>query len=188
MSMLADYDNFCILFDGGNNASYQVFIFGAVTPFSGVVPTIPYFYIDTGTSNLPFVVGAIGDIAGLNDRQGAMPFPNITLSGTCVLGLDRYGTTLFQNAAAAPNKAFTTQTYTEWPLILGVDELPSQVGIVGQAQNFYREVYNMATHDTNATLTRAVVGSATTADVKLTVPWNGTTTPGTGATRTGVQF
>jgi hypothetical protein len=112
----------------------------------------------------------------------------VAISGTCTVGIDRYGTTFFQNTNAQPNRAFATPMFNEFPLLVGINESPNQIGAVGQTFDFYREAFNVATHDTNGGKTRAAFGTTTLAAIKLTIPWHSGTVPGSGITRTGIQF
>jgi hypothetical protein len=61
-------------------------------------------------------------------------------------------------------------------------------GLLGTVDFIRHVAGNIATHTTNSGLTRAVFGSATANSLKLTCPWDGTTTPGSGVTRAGIQF
>lgn len=186
MSLVADYDNFCWVHDATADVSYETIMFGIYTPISGISPDIPYFCMTS--AGLPITVTTYGDLAGTSTTNGGISYPNLALSGTCILGNDRYGTTFFSNVYAAPNRAFATPRYDEHPILLGINESPNQVGIMGQAYEFFREVYNIATHDTNGDGSRAAFGNTTLANIKLTIPWDPGVVPGSGLTRTGYQF
>jgi hypothetical protein len=188
-SLLADYDNFCILYDISVDNTYSVIMYGAYTPLSGLHVDIPQFCFDPGGTVLPLAVGtAFGDLVGSNTAQGGMSYPTIASGGNCVTSFDRYGTIFFQNVNASPNQAFLTTRYDEYPFLVGINETPNLIGATGQSFQFYREVYNMATHDTNVDGSRAVFGNITIPNVKLTVPWYTGTIPGSGVSRAGVQF
>lgn len=189
--IIADYDNLVILYDVGAANQYVMIAFGAYTPMSGLNPTVPYFMVNRNAT-LPYVASTqIGTPAGTTDA-GGVSHPSLALSGTCSFGADRLGGTsttfgFFQNTSAQPNKAFSTQRFDEFPLMIGIFESPL-VGLVGQHFSFFRETFNIATHDTNSDLTRTCFGTNTVPTIKTTTPWHSGTTPGTGATRTGVQF
>jgi hypothetical protein len=92
------------------------------------------------------------------------------------------------NTSAQPNRAFATPIFDEFPILVGINETPNQVGAVGQFTTFYREAFNVASQDTNANGTRAAFGNVTIATVKLTIPWFSGTVPGSGVTRAGTAF
>jgi hypothetical protein len=102
--------------------------------------------------------------------------------------VDRYGAAFFQNTNAQPNRAFAQNRFDEWPILVGIYESPNQMGAMGQIYDFAREIYNVASHDTNADGTRAAFGTTTVAAIKLTLPWHSGTVPGSGATVAGTQF
>lgn len=187
-SMVADYDNFALLMDSAATNNYGACILGMYTPLTGLNPNVPWAVYQENA--LPFsVASAYGDTAGTSAPQGGIGYTNLAISGSCISGLDRYTSTgFFQNTLAQPNRAFATPTYDEFPLMVGIFESPSQIGMTGQFYNFFREAYNVASHDTNATGDRAAFGGTTLAAVKLTIPWHTGTVPGSGATRAGTQF
>lgn len=188
MSMVADYDNFAIFFDTGNDGTYAGVACCTYTPLSGVNPDIQRFAIG-GSSDLPWTaVSAYGDVAGTSANQGSIGYPSLSISGTCSFGFDRYGAGFLSNVNAQPNRAFATPRFDEFPLLVGIFETPNQVGATGQTYSFMREAYNIATHDTNADGTRAAFGNGTIAAIKITVPWSSGTVPGSGTTKQGTQF
>jgi hypothetical protein len=185
---IADYDHLAILYDAGADGTYDMIFFGTYTPMSGLSPTIPYFAFHANASIAPAAATAYGTTVG-NVPNGAVPYPNTAVSGTCSVGFDRLGTGFLQNSNAQANKAFATPRWDEFPVVVGIFESPSQVGMLGQHNTFLREVYNIAVHDTNGDGSRAVFGSSLTlATVKMTLPFHTGTTPGSGVTRTGVRF
>ena len=188
MQQVADYDNLAILFDLSNDNSYLPMYFGQYTALSGVNPQVPYFSFNDSL-NIPTTAGTqFGDIAGSTTAQGGIGYPNVAVSGTCGVGTDRYGFFFFQNTAAQPNRAFATPLFDEFPLLVGIYEPNNQVGATGQVYDFYREVFNVASHDTNSDGTRAAFGTTVQATIKLTIPWNSGTVPGSGVSRSGVTF
>jgi hypothetical protein len=185
MHLVADYDNFAFAFDQSADATYGLTFFGQYVPSTGLTPYIPYFAFHN-TSIAPTAGTALGSVAG-NDGGGGISFPDIYASGTVSLGVDRLAQWI--QVSTQPNKMYNIQRFDEFPMFVGGFETPNQMGIVGQHSSFLREVFNMSNHDTNATGTRMVIGSSLTlATVKTSIPWHSGTTPGTGATRTGIQF
>lgn len=193
--ILADYDNFCIVYDTSNDGTYdRMLFFGTYTPLSGLsspAPDLPYFCMYQ--SAVPFNAGQVyGTVAGAT-MGGGTSYPQVAVSGSCTVALERLAlsTGLFQNTNAQPNRAFATPRWDEWPILVGLYEFGGSfivVGPLGQHVEFMREVYNIPTHDTSLNLGRAVFGSSTQASVHVTLPWNGSTIPGSGATLTGVTF
>lgn len=183
---VADYDNFVILWDASNDTTYGFFAMLKYTPMSGVVADVPYFSIQD--SAIPATAGTIyGNLGGT--IGGGTSWPSVTTSGSISVTVERLGTNLFVNTTCQPNRMYSTQKFDEFPIFMGGFESPNQVGMLGQHSEFMREVYNIATHNTNETGTRAVFGGSTTqATIHYTIPWHSGTTPGTGIAKTGVQF
>ena len=135
---------------------------------------------------LPFAVNTTYGITTGVAPGGGVCFPSASATRTTKqLILDRYG--LMTTAIYHPNKTFVTMSFTEFPLTLLTNEVNEQ-GYIGQHNEFFREIFNTPTHDTNAAGTRAAFGDASVATVKLTVPWHSGTAPGSGVTRAGVQW
>lgn len=187
MHLVADYDNIVIMIDVNADNSYGAIMFGQYVPLSGTNPQVPYVSIKD--TSLPFTAGTqYGTPAGSAAQQGSIGYPDVSISGSCSSGNDRYGTALFQSNLAQPNRAYGTPLYNEFPLLVGLNEQNNQVGATGQMHSFFCEVYNVSTHDTNGAGTRAAFGNTTLATIKLTIPWSSGTVPGSGVTRAGVQF
>lgn len=185
--IIADYDSFVILYDTAADNSYTALGFSNYSPTTNLNSAVPYFGF-CENSSLPINAGGTyGTVAG-SGRNGGIAYPELWISGTCTLSFDRISTTFFQSVTSQPNKTWKVQRFDEFPMFIGCFESPNQLGLVGQHSSFFREAYNIATHDTNGDGTRAVFGTTTLAEVKLTVPWHSGTTPGTGITRSGVQF
>lgn len=180
----ADYDTFAYALDISADNSYTVQYITAYTPLSGVNPDLSYCsFGSTVAVTSPATV--YGDVAG--SLGGGISYPNLALSGTCACTTDRY-TTIFPAVLTQPNRAYATPQWNEMPIAVAIYETPSQMGMVGQINSFIKEVFNIATHDTNATGTRCVFGDTTVATTKVTLPFHSGTTPGTGLTKGGVYF
>lgn len=189
LSMLADYDNFIMLIDDGADATYATVMLSSYTPLSGVNPEAPWLALHD--SGLPFDNATVyGDLAGTGINNGGIGYPTLSISGSCMTGIERYASAngFFQNTSAQPNRAFATPRFDEFPILVGLYEMPNLVGATGQLYNFCREIFNVATHDTNVDGTRACFGPGGPTSVKLTVPWHSGTVPGSGVTRVGIQF
>jgi hypothetical protein len=80
-----------------------------------------------------------------------------------------------------------TSYYEEWPIVIlsaeHTSSLSMSFGLVGQMNGMIRLVRGIASGDTNTTLTRCVVNNLNNSDLtttnflRLSIPWNGTTTP-----------
>lgn len=182
---IADYDNIVILYDLGATNAYSFIMIGLVTPVSGLTMNVPYFSLCDSVLPTTDTI-QIGSLAGTGAENGGIAYPNHSVSGTTSIAIDRFGGAFLQNAQGQPNKAFATPQWNEFPLNVGCFENPI-IGLCGQ-NTFVREVYNIATHDTNAAGTRAVFGAATVASLKFTVPWHSGTVPGTGVAKEGTRF
>lgn len=185
MHFVADYDSLCIAYDSGADNSYSIFFFGKYTPISGAVVQVPYFCFND--TSIPTSAGTqFGPLAG-STPGGGVSYPQPAISGTVGTSLDRFGSAFFQNSNAQPNRAFAVPRWDEHPVFLGLNE-SAIVGYLGQHTDIVREVYNIATHDTNGDGTRACVGSTTVASVKFTIPFHSGTVPGSGVTRAGIRY
>jgi len=184
----ADKDSFVALWDESNDGAYEAMYIGPYTPLSGSGLDIQLPLVAIRGA-LPFVAGtSYGDAAGTSTTQGAVLFPSASVSGTCGITMDRYGTTLFQNTLAQPNRAYPTASYNEFSILIGILDGQSS-GPLGYIDTpLFREVYGVGTHDTNGSNTRAAFGNTTLLTVKVTVPWHSGTVPGSGLTQQGVQF
>lgn len=183
--IVADYDSFVILFDSAADNSYELITYGKYTPLLNLTASIPYFGL---ADSIPLTEGAVYGVVAGGAKQGGIAFPNVLVSGSCSMTIDNLGTYLFKSVDSQPSKIWGPAKYDEFPLFVGAYELPNQAGLCGQHFDLIRSVYNIATHDTNADGTRAVFGNTTLASTKITIPFHSGTTPGTGITKTGVQF
>ena len=152
-----------------------------------------------GFSSLPAntlaIATALGDTIGTSTAgNGGIAVPIGGLGN----GLPGSGSkiTYCDTVATLTNTAFQTSTYTglvdEFPIILAGNEAPI-VGVLG-TYNFglLRMAGNgVQSHDVNSDNSRAVFGSTTVvanSNLKVTVPWTGSTGPGIGLTRLGTNF
>lgn len=97
---------------------------------------------------------------------------------------------------AQPNRCFATPQYEEYPIFFAGSEWNvlephvgggiSHLGVTG-AVEFVREIYGVTNNDTNTAKTRAYLGP-NAAGYRWSIPWDGTTTPGTTLLRDGVNF
>jgi len=186
---LADDDSIILLLDPSANGVYRGFYAGTWQPRPSLVATHPFVVL---SGDLPTSEAWMGDTLGdatVGTDVGMVVVNSDT--GARMLGISRYTEVWTRQ----PNTQISPTTYNSFPVGVAMGEFASSVGgacwssYLGKLNtNMIREVYNLATHDTNTALTRAVFGTATVADTKWCVPWDGVTVPGTGATRVGVVF
>jgi hypothetical protein len=182
--IIADDDSFVIAVDNDDDNTYQVTFVGVMTPRQGLALSYPLVMIaDNGI--LPWTVNSIyGDTAGTQGQQGGAIHRDNTI-GVRQLYMERLN--IFVNTTVLqPNRLFATPEFDEFPVACALNELPHH-GFLGQVE-FVREVGNIATHDTSSDKKRCVVGTSTITTVKLSIPWDGATTPKSGITRQGLDF
>jgi hypothetical protein len=182
--VVADDDSFLIAVDNGDGNTYQATYVGLLTSRQGLALPYPFVMIsDSGV--LPFSMNSIyGDAAGTSGQQGGAIHRDSTI-GVRQLYMERLNI-LVNTSSLQPNRLFATPEFDEFPLACALNETP-HTGFLGQVE-FAREVGNIATHDTSSDKKRCVVGSNTVASVKLSIPWDGVTTPKSGITRQGIDF
>lgn len=194
LQMVADYDNLAILIDDyADNTYAHAFIFGKYVPLTGSSTAGTYFgaccLAGTFPQNAMTVMSTTAGIA-IGAYEGGVAFPSASATRTVKnIMFDRLsGLTSPSYTAYHPNKTFSSASYTEFPLIVVTNET-NEEGYLGMHNEFFREVYNTAIHDTNIGGTRcAFASSLTLATVKMTIPWHSGTAPGSGTTRGGVQW
>ena len=119
------------------------------------------------------IAGGTADIGGvLTPSNGVMP-----------LICQRHGF-----VASQPNKLITPNEYEAYPPIVGVSDQGTLTGYLGQGFPFVKEIYNVPTFNFPTNKTSIVLGNSTTASYKFHMPWDGATTPKSGATRAGVDW
>lgn len=80
-----------------------------------------------------------------------------------------------------------TSYYACRDAILLYDGDDGNQGLAGYT-TLVQTIDGVASYDTDLTLDKIVVGSSSTTGLNFVAPWDGTTTPGTGTTRAGVNF
>lgn len=181
---LADHDGLMVLIDSANTNQYTVAYSGVYSPRSGAPSTPPYIQlVHTGGTLQSGLGGIYGDIAGSSTLNGGIAFNGVTATtqvrGFMLSRLDEMLATTFQ-----PNRWFGPPAYDEIPPTVGVQDL---YGGVAGAITFFREVKNVTNLERNTAGTKLIVGSSTTSDHKIIVPWNSAVTPLSGLTRVGTE-
>ncbi|HVW29227.1 MAG TPA: hypothetical protein VHC69_27865 [Polyangiaceae bacterium] len=182
--VVADDDSFLIAVDNDDDNTYQAVFVGLLTPRQGLALPHPLVMIaDSGL--LPWSMNSVfGDPAGTASQQGGGVHRDNTI-GTRQLVMERLNI-LVNTSVLQPNRLFATPEFDEFPIACAINETPHH-GFLGQVE-FIREVGNIATHDTSADKLRCIIGSSTVPSVKLSIPWDGATTPKSGITRQGIDF
>jgi hypothetical protein len=182
--VVADDDSFLITVDNDDDNTYQATYVGMLTSRQGLTLPFPLIMIsDNGI--LPFAMNSIyGDAAGSSGQQGGAIHRDNAI-GVRQLYLERLNI-LVNTSVLQPNRLFATPEFDEFPIACALNETPHH-GFLGQVE-FVREVGNIATHDTSSDKKRCIVGTSTVPSVKLSIPWDGATTPKSGITRQGLDF
>lgn len=194
----ADDDSFVAWFDNANANIWHAGGVVRVIPSPGITLPRPYAMINdtalawTQVGTSPTVYGLT---AGTGARDGGILVPS-TASGN-------NGRSVYIERVANvnvrtdhnPGNVTGTSLYPEWDILVGALETaatPSAIaGVLGKLDPaMIREVYNVGSMDTPVNLSRAFLGgSVSLTTLKLSVPWNGVTTPRTYASgRAGVSF
>lgn len=186
--MIADLDTLVFAHDANStsNDDYKLCVCGPYTPHPDITHPEAYRVLTTmnhSAFGLPRQQN-YGETSPLaNQGNGGVGIPGKkTVRG-------RYDVTLTSYTAAYQPNALTGK-HDLFPGELYIDDTVEGAGLAGVL--FDGQVAaltsQMSTHDTSGTLERVSLGdnNATTTD-KLSVKWDGVTTPGTGANRDGVQ-
>jgi len=180
--VISDDDSFVVLVDNDDDNTYSMLYLGVFTPRQGLVLPYPLLMIGDG---IPLAMNTVhGDTAGTSGYQGGAIHRDSSV-GVKQLLLERLPI-MVNTTSLQPNRLFATPEYDEFPIACALSETPYH-GYLGQLE-FIREVGNIATHDTSSDRKRVVIGNDAVGSVKLSVPWDGTTTPKSGITRQGIDF
>lgn len=185
-SVMADDDSIVFLTNtGDDHTSWQFQYFGLYTPRSGYSPTYPMVQI--ADPALPWTAGQnFGNTTG---TAGGGIAPSSLANGVRGFNLGRVEEWLTQSAS--PNWLFANETFDLWDVPIIVAEAPF-VGLAGNAGGSpmtVREVFGFGPADSNTAKTVSAYGAAATPqEIKVVVPWNGTTFPRANFTRDGLSF
>lgn len=177
--LVMDDDNLVFYTDVGNNGGGQFCFLGPYDPHPSLTVTYPFLCFGT-TGTIEFGTSNEG-LSGVATPDGSA-YPVMRLNMDTVSSL---------TAANEPNLLFTVPQYDLISFYVQVVEPPAQglVGAFGDSNDsFFLWTYNVPWRSTSGSLTRAVIGSATLAQWKPSIPWDGATVPGTTLTRAGIVF
>lgn len=179
---IADDDSFVLLVDNDDDNTYGVTYAGVFTVRQGLTLPIPFLMMSSG---IPLSAGTgYGETAGTSGFQGGAVHRDSNI-GVRQLVMERLNI-LVNTTANQPNRLFPTAEFDEFPIACALSEIP-HAGFLGQI-DFLRELGNIATHDSSADKKRVIIGDNNVGTVKLSVPWDGATTPKSGITRQGLDF
>jgi len=177
--LLADDDNFLMLYDWGDNGAYYAYYYGLYVPMSGVTLTVPFVacsWENTGTNIGPIAGGTPG--GGVSAASGG-----VRTVEQSRLSLFQDEPNLYPNRFIPPN----VSQFDIWRNMLTIPEA-SHLGTVGEI-DFWREITNTVPFAMNSARTKVALGSATIPNRKLLIPWDGTTSIRRNYTeRLGVTF
>lgn len=186
-SVVADDDNIVFVTNANDDlTTWQVNFFGQFTPISGLTHNYPMvnlvenFFAGSGFSLSPTVYGTTTGA----QKNGGIPMLSVA-DGVKSVVLGRYDE--WYSTTNAPNRMYPLERYDEWSIPVCMSESPTWFGYAGDV-DFIREIYNTGPTDTNSTRTRAVVGNSVYATPKITIPWDGNTSPRSTFSRAGVNF
>lgn len=180
--VVADDDSFIIFVDNDDDNTYGVTYAGVFSVRQGLVLPIPFLMLSSG---IPLAMNTgYGETSGTSSFQGGAIHRDSNI-GVRQLVLERLN--VFVNTTVnQPNRLFATPEFDEFPIASALSETP-HAGFLGQV-DFIRELGNIATHDSSADKKRVVIGDNNVGTVKLSIPWDGATTPKSGITRQGIDF
>jgi len=180
--VIADDDSFVVAVDNDDDNTYGIVYAGLVTTRQGLVLPHPFVMIDSG---VPLATNTgYGDTSGTSGFQGGTIHRENNI-GVRQLVLERLNI-LVNTTVHQPNRLFAPSEFDEFPIACALSETP-HAGFMGQVE-FMREVGNIATHDSSSDKKRVVIGDNNVGTVKLSIPWDGATTPKSGTVRQGLDF
>jgi hypothetical protein len=180
--VVADDDSFVVFLDNDDDNTYGVTYAGVFNVRQGLVLPIPFLMLSSG---VPLAMNtAYGETAGSSGFQGGAIHRDSSI-GARQLVLERLNV-LVNTTVNQPNRLFATPEFDEFPIACALSETP-HAGFLGQI-DFMRELGNIATHDTSSDKMRVVIGDNNVGTVKVSIPWDGATTPKSGITRQGLDF
>lgn len=180
--IVADDDSFVVFVDNDDDNTYGVTYAGVFTVRQGLTLPIPFVMAGSG---VPLSMNtAYGETAGNSGFQGGAIHRDSNI-GVRQLIFERLNV-LVNTTVNQPNRLFVAPEFDEFPLACALSETP-HAGLLGQVE-FMRELGNIATHDTSTDKKRVVIGDNNVGTVKLSIPWDGATTPKSGITRQGIDF
>lgn len=214
--VVCDDDSILFFCDPNNSNEWSLSLIASYAPRSGYTVPIPRIMlaqnpadwgINPGLNRIPFnpIVQtngafpyvAYGNInAAADSYTGGISIPSTNPNDNIRIGFIQRSPLSYQ-APFNPGSSSGQNRYDEWQLTVGAYENSltptAAIGVLGDLDPIYREVYNVGSSDTNANLTRVFLGGQTSlANIKASLPWDGVTVPRNygvwPASREGVTF
>jgi hypothetical protein len=196
LQILADDDFLFIAYDAGNTSDKiqgtsgydRIMYFGPYDPY--VTVSVPLVMIQGNLEAAELVVGSSGGVeygsatgAGTTTRDGGIVSTSTSV-GVRVGYLDR-----LQNIMTGGTQPGLEGRFSIYPIIVQTNDSEGSgtTGVLGEI-NLIKEVCWVPTHFSTPNLQEIAIGSTDIEDIKLLVPWDGNTVPGTGKNPGGVQF
>jgi hypothetical protein len=165
--------------DGG--ANQRLVYIGAYEPADHITPDRPFI----GASWLmnPSAASILGH------ETGGLANPDSTDLDPATIRFDYGWETAFMSTSRQPDElADSGPAFIPQRVTIDTDDNVGLRGMVGWFSPMIQACYNIPAGDTDTTLSRLVWGEGATATSKFLIPWDLTTTPGTGTTREGISF
>lgn len=205
--LVTDDDNWALLWDYQDDSAYYLNAGGVYVPRSDLAVDRPLLMASQSTTSYSrfrryydSTSSAFGPAAtgSTNYNGGIRVSDNHVGVGGAGVGIDVHGLifddlSAFEGGASAayqnfqPDKAFSPTRNNEFPHWVGVWEPAGAFGYAGQ-WDFLRSTRGVNNLDTNTAKTRAYFGNSTANDSRVSIPWDGVSTPGLGTSRAGISF
>lgn len=189
--LLADRDNFFVLFDVNQTTLYDLTGFGNVEQLPGLTGSLmdPIFMMKSTFA----LQNGIGGLYGSTTTNGGTTFdggirPVSGSAESAIFVLDRYSSIITTTFQANTQYGYVgAPQFDEFKIPISVYDLTTnRFGTVGFI-NFFKETIGCNSNDVNAAGSKAVFGNSTAASTRIVVPWSGSA-PGSTSTRNGRQF
>jgi hypothetical protein len=181
--LIADDDCIAFLTDVTDTSVYTLgVVIAPFTPLFGLSVETPLAML--ASNALPFANASIfGTTTGNGAQEGGAQEARNNRPSMIYIDVP----TKASSSAYQPNSQFNPAQYVEHQFAIYQGD--GYAGLVGYLDSFARYSYNVPTHSTLNTRARVVFGTATQAEAKLTLPWDGVSAdPGALTTRDGVTF
>jgi hypothetical protein len=192
MNIIVDENNFLILLDSDINGSYSWFYFGKYVPRPDLNIQVPYVMLSQMHAGLDPIVARYNyglatvptSFQWLSTGDGGIVHPTAS-TGVKIVYTDTSSTHM--STTYNPNRSTgVIGRYDLLPVYVLMSEL-NYTGLLGSI-DFFRVGYGLGCQTTSNDRRLAVFGTAYPTSGKIVVPWDGSTSPGSGINRIGVAF
>jgi hypothetical protein len=179
--IIGDRDNLFVAWNTSDAGNYRWMHQGLYTRVTGLPTDIPNFFQFGLHSGMLFSNTFFGLIDGSSAGGVLSPRTNQVQQAM-------YGALVQDTSTTEPNPQYAATTFSRQAIPLYIDEFPlTPPGKVGEAE-FLTQTLNCASDSTFDTLAKIVIGSSTTTERRLAVPWDGASTPKTSLAKAGIDF